>query len=132
MNAAFEAGRLQGIAEERSRVKALLDLDLTSASTPTSRRPRSTVSRSTYGNVINIVRAALRDIGEAVDAAGMADLVGSGITPKQSRNALRQLVRNGEATSAARGKFLWRESSESAPAGKPGDDAPGPFSLAAA
>lgn len=129
VNEAFEAGRLQGISEERTRVKALIDGDL-AASTPTPRRP--TVGRARkYGKFISIVRPALRDIGEEIDAAGMSILIGAGITTNQCRNALRQLVRNGEAVATTRGKFLWRQASESPAAEKPGESTPGSFGLAA-
>lgn len=79
---------------------------------------------------MSVVRPALRDIGEPIDAAGMANLIGGGITPKQARNALWQLVRTHEAVSTARGKYLWR-GGESPAAEKPGADAPGIFNLAA-
>jgi hypothetical protein len=111
VNAAFEAGRIQGIAEERSRVKALLDADFTSVAPP--KRASSDASRS-YGNVITVVRPALREIGESVDARGLAELIGGGITEKQTRNALQQLVRVGDALRTERGRYLWRQASESA------------------
>ena len=119
----FEAGRLCGIAEERARVKALLDHGL--APSPAARRHPTTANSASYGNVIGIVRPALRDIGEAVDATSMSELVGAGITSKQCRNALRQLVQRGEAVRAARGKFLWRGASESPRAEIPGADTSG-------
>jgi hypothetical protein len=106
VNAAFEAGRRQGIAEERARVKALLDAD-PSRSPAALRRERANTPQS-YGDVMSAVRPALREIGEAIDARGIADLIGGDITESQCRNALRQLERNGEAVRAARGKYLWR------------------------
>jgi hypothetical protein len=126
---AFAAGRLQGIAEERSRLKALIDADLGS-SLASPRQVRRNLPRQ-YGNVIAAVRPVLRDYGDEIDASGLAELIGSDVTAKQCRNALRQLVRRGEATTTTRGKFLWQGSSESVPAGKPGAETPGSFSLAA-
>ena len=125
---AFEDGRRQGIAEERTRVKALLDADFGQVRRPA--RARNSGTRE-YGNVIAAVRPVLRDYGDEIDAIGLAALVGGDVTAKQCRNVLRQLVRRGEATSTTRGKFLWRGASESPAAREPGDDAPGPFSLAA-
>lgn len=131
---AFEDGRAQGIAEgvaqERTRVKALLDSDLASFS-PSPRRVVSREASKVYGNNISLVRPALRDIGEAVDARGLAELIGDGIDEKKVRNTLRQLVRTGEAVRAERGKYLWREANESPSAQKSGDKAPDPFNLAA-
>jgi hypothetical protein len=128
VNAAFEAGRLKGIAEERVRVKALIDADFVSVAVP-QRRPAA-ASRS-YGNVITLVRPALRDIGEPIDSRGLAELIGGNITEKQTRNALRQMARSGEAVRADRGKYLWRRAPKSPAAEKPGDESPGPFNLAA-
>jgi hypothetical protein len=128
VNAAFEAGRLQGIAEERTRVKALIDADLSSTASP--RFHRDTAPKS-YGNVITLVRPALREIGEAIDARGLAELIGGDITEKQTRNALRQMIKTGEAVRAERGKYLWRGASESPSSEKSGDESPDPFDLAA-
>lgn len=130
MNAAFEAGRLQGIAEERTRVKALIDSDFASSAAASPRHRPASPSRS-YGNVITVVRPALREIGEPIDARGLAELIDGDITEKQARNALRTMIKTGEAVRADRGKYLWRQASGSPVAEKPGDESPGPFNLAA-
>jgi hypothetical protein len=135
VNAAFEAGRLQGIVEERARVKALIDADFLPVAVPQYRAARASSASRSYGNVITTVRSALRDIGEPVDVRGLAELIGENITEKQTRNALRQMARSGEAVRADRGRFLWRGAHKSPPAEKPGDESPGsvdPFESMAA
>ena len=122
VNAAFEAGRLQGIAEERARVKALIDTDFASAGV-SQRRPVSAPPKS-YGSVMTAVRPALREIGEPVDARALADLIGGDITETQTRNALRQMARSGEAVRADRGKYLWQGARKSPAAEKLGDESP--------
>jgi hypothetical protein len=134
---AFKAGHMQGVAEgiaqERARVKALLDQDFTTpaaAATSRARSAKSAKSARSYGNIVSVVRPVLRDLGEAVDARVLANSIDNGVTVKQVRSALHQLVKTGEVTRAERGKYLWR-GGESPTAEKPGAGAPGIFNLAA-
>jgi hypothetical protein len=125
----FRDGIAEGVAKERARVKALLDFDIAPAA---ATRPRKrAIGNSAYGRVMNAVRPALRDFGGAMDVGGMAKLVGSGISRDQCRSAMQQLVRNGEAVKADRGKFLWRPASEPPPIKNPDDGAARLFAQAA-
>jgi len=128
-----------GREAERARLMALLqssDAPSTPVPVRTPRKPRN--HSTTYGSVSAPVREALIELSAdspmgvtVADLEAHFELRGAGPTGKQTRAALKQLTKSGEAVNIARGKYLSRSASESLRAEKPGDDAPGSLNLAA-
>jgi hypothetical protein len=137
-----------GVRMERERVRSLLSADVDFPSDLMAGGPKSAATRRpgrrargiSYSGPIGQVRKALAAMTideEGVDAVGLLGYLldrdpESEITEKRVRGALKQLSNTGEVIRASRGRYLPR-GWESPPATeeKPGDEAPGPFDLAA-
>jgi hypothetical protein len=135
------ARRFWDAAEETQRERLRAFLDSPSQEAPirdqTRRKPRVR-SRKSYGSVSVPVTLALAELSaDSPNGVTVADLEahfelhGGGPTGKQIRAALKQLTKSEKAVNVSRGKYLSPSASESRGAGKPGDDAPGSFNLAA-
>jgi hypothetical protein len=127
-----------GAKAERDRVLGLIQSGEATTAAAIARQPRKTISKG-YGTVSAPVREALIQLApESPDGISPRQIAnhfartGSGPDERQVRAALKTLTISGEAVRASRGRYLPR-GWERPPAAeeKPGDDAPGPFDLAA-